>query len=34
MNWWEDNMKINLEETEWESVDWIYLVQGTNQHGT
>jgi hypothetical protein len=34
MNLWENNIKMNLKETEWESVDWICLVQGTNKHGT
>ena len=24
---WEDNIKIELQEIEWESVDWVYLRQ-------
>jgi len=24
---WEDNIKIYLRETEWESFDWIHLAQ-------
>jgi len=24
---WEDNIKMNLRETGWEGVDWIYLGQ-------
>jgi hypothetical protein len=24
---WEDNIKIDLEEIEWEFVDWIYLAR-------
>jgi hypothetical protein len=27
---WEDNIKIDLREIEWEGVDWIYLAQGRN----
>jgi len=25
---WEDNIEKYLKETEWEGVDWIYVVQG------
>jgi hypothetical protein len=25
--WWVDNIKINLEDIEWDSVDWIGLAQ-------
>jgi hypothetical protein len=24
---WDDNLKTDLKEIEWESVDWIYLIQ-------
>jgi hypothetical protein len=24
---WEDNNKIDLQEVEWEGVDWIYIAQ-------
>jgi hypothetical protein len=24
---WDDNLKTDLKEIEWESVDWIYLAQ-------
>ena len=24
---WEDNIKIDLKNTEWEDTDWIYLAQ-------
>jgi len=28
---WEDNIKIDLRETEWEGVDWIDLAQDRDQ---
>jgi hypothetical protein len=28
---WEDNIKMDLRETEWEGVDWIYLAQDKGQ---
>jgi hypothetical protein len=28
---WEDNIKINLKETEWEDVSWIHLAQDRDQ---
>jgi hypothetical protein len=28
---WEDNIKINLKETEWDGVDWIHLAQDRDQ---
>jgi hypothetical protein len=28
---WEDNMKVDLREIEWESVDWIHLIQDRDQ---
>jgi hypothetical protein len=24
--WWENNIKINLKEIEWEDLDWIYVA--------
>jgi hypothetical protein len=31
---WVDNIKINLSETAWASMDWIDLAQGKNQWRT
>jgi len=28
---WEDNIKIDLREIRWESVDWMHLVQNRGQ---
>jgi len=28
---WEDNIRIDLKEIEWEPVDWIHLVRGRDQ---
>jgi hypothetical protein len=28
---WKDNIRINLREIWWESVDWIHLAQGRGQ---
>jgi hypothetical protein len=28
---WKDNIRVNLRETEWESVDWIHLAQDRDQ---
>jgi len=28
---WEDNIKMDLKETGWVSMDWIYLVQDRGQ---
>jgi hypothetical protein len=28
----EDNIRIDLRETEWESVDWMHLAQDTDQY--
>jgi hypothetical protein len=30
-NWWEDNIKVDLEEIQWEDVDWIYLAKDRDQ---
>jgi hypothetical protein len=31
---WEDNIRIDLSETGWEDVDWMYLAQDRNQWRT
>jgi hypothetical protein len=31
---WEDNIRVDLRETDWEYVDFIYLVQGKHQWRT
>jgi hypothetical protein len=28
---WEDNIKMELREMEWEGVDWMHLAQGKDQ---
>jgi len=28
---WEDNIRMDLREVEWESVDWIHLAQDRDQ---
>jgi hypothetical protein len=28
---WEDTIRMDLKETEWEVVDWIYLAQDRNK---
>jgi hypothetical protein len=28
---WEDNIKIDFREIEWDSMDWIHLAQGRDQ---
>jgi hypothetical protein len=28
---WEDNIKMDLKQTEWESVDWMHLAQDRDQ---
>jgi hypothetical protein len=28
---WEENIRMDIMETEWESVDWIHLAQDRNQ---
>jgi hypothetical protein len=28
---WQNNIKMNIQEIGWESVDWIHLDQGTDQ---
>jgi hypothetical protein len=30
MDKWEDNIKMDLKETEWKHMDWINLVQDRN----
>jgi hypothetical protein len=30
-HWWEDNNKMDLQETEWGGMDWINLAQNRNQ---
>jgi hypothetical protein len=30
---WEDNIKVNLREIRWGSMDWIHLLQGRDQWG-
>jgi hypothetical protein len=29
---WENNIRMDLMETGWESVDWIHMVQDRNKH--
>jgi hypothetical protein len=30
-NWWDDNIKVYLGETEWEGVNWIHLAEYRGQ---
>jgi len=29
--WWDDNIKIGVQDVEWEVMDWIYLVKDKNR---
>jgi len=29
---WEDNIKMDLKNTEWEDIDWIYLAQNRDDY--
>jgi hypothetical protein len=31
---WEDNIRMDVKETEWEAVDWIHLAQERGQSRT